>query len=406
MKSRRDLVLVYVAAGLRSAGTGLMGVLLGVHLARAGFSATRIGLIIAAGLAGITAATLVLSFGGDRLGRRRTLVIFSALTAVGGMALALTTHASVLVPAAVIGMLNATGTDRSAAFALEQAVIPGLVPDRSRTWALSGYNVVLDGTGAAGALAAALPAVLQQSLGFGIDDGYRLAFAGFAVLNVAAAVIYLFCSDKVEVHMAGAPAAEVSPQTRGIVAKLAALFALDSLGGGFLTDALVSYWFFQRFGVSVAKLGVIFAVVHLLNAASHMGAAWLSRRIGLLNTMVFTHLPSSIFLIAVPFAPTFRWATIFFFLRESLVEMDVPTRQSYVAAVVQPHERTFASAVTNLSRNVLWAVGSSIAGALMQHVAFSAPLVAGGGLKIIYDGLLYRAFRRVKPAEERAIDKE
>ncbi len=393
-------MLVYAAAGLRSAGTGLMGVLLGVYLARAGFSATRIGLMIAAGLTGVTLATLALSIRGDRLGRRRALLIFSMLSAVAGLALALTTRASILLPVAVLGMLNATGTDRSAAFALEQAVIPGLVPAAKRTWALSGYNVVLDATGALGALAAGVPALLHTQFGIGIADADRLVFAAFAAVNAAAAVIYAFLSEGVEAHTRGTPALEVSPETRGIVAKLAALFALDSLGGGFLTDALVSYWFFQRFGVSVAKLGVIFAVVHVLNAASHLGAAWLARRIGLLNTMVFTHLPSSIFLMAVPFAPSFRLATIFFFLRESLVEMDVPTRQSYVAAVVQPHERTFASAVTNLSRNVLWAVGSTIAGALMQHVAFSAPLLAGGGLKILYDGLLYRAFRRVKLEEE------
>jgi len=162
----------------------------------------------------------------------------------------------------------------------------------------------------------------------------------------------------------------------------------------------VAYWFFRRFGIPEQQLGVLFFAVHLLNAGSHLGAAWLARRIGLLNTMVFTHLPSSLFLIAVPFAPSSKLAIVLFLLREALVEMDVPTRQSYVAAVVRPEDRTFASGITNLARNVFWAVSSSLAGVFMQGVSFSAPLVVGGGMKITYDILLYRAFRDLKPPEE------
>ncbi|PYX93544.1 MAG: MFS transporter, partial [Acidobacteria bacterium] len=192
----------------------------------------------------------------------------------------------------------------------------------------------------------------------------------------------------------------VAPETKRIVARLAALFSLDSLGGGFLTDALVAYWFFRRFGIPEQQLGVLFFAVHLLNAGSHLGAAWLARKIGLLNTMVFTHLPSSLFLIAVPFAPSSKVAIVLFLLREALVEMDVPTRQSYIAALVRPEDRTFASGITNLARNVFWAVSSSLAGVFMQGVSFSAPLVAGGGMKIAYDILLYRAFRNLKAPEE------
>jgi predicted MFS family arabinose efflux permease len=162
----------------------------------------------------------------------------------------------------------------------------------------------------------------------------------------------------------------------------------------------VAYWFFRRFGVAEGQLGIIFFIVHLLNAFSHLGAAWLARRIGLINTMVFTHLPSSILLIAVPFASSFKWAIILFLCREALVEMDVPTRQSYVAAIVKPTERTFASGITNLARNVFWAIGSGIAGITMQALSFSAPLLVGGGAKVIYDLLLYRSFRKLRPPEE------
>jgi len=150
--------------------------------------------------------------------------------------------------------------------------------------------------------------------------------------------------------------ASMAPGNKKVIAKLTALFSLDAFGGGFLTDALVAYWFFRRFGIGEQSLGLVFFAVHVLNAVSHLGAAWLARRIGLVNTMVFTHLPSSLFLMAVPFAPSFKWAVLLLLCREALVEMDVPTRQSYVAALVQTSERTFASGITNLARNLLWAM--------------------------------------------------
>ena len=183
--------------------------------------------------------------------------------------------------------------------------------------------------------------------------------------------------------------------------RLTALFSLDAFGGGFLTDALVAYWFFRRFGVPERDLGFLFFAIHILNALSHLGASWLARRSGHVNTMVFTHLPSSLFLMAVPFAPSFHWAVVLLLCREALVEMDVPTRQSYVAAVVAPSERTLASGITNLARNVFWAVGSTVAGAIMQSLTFSAPLLVGGGAKVTYDVLLYIGFRKLKPPEER-----
>ena len=216
--------------------------------------------------------------------------------------------------------------------------------------------------------------------------------------------MYSFASAGVEVTKSATEALprHISPATKKVVTKLAGLFSLDAFGGGFLTDALVAYWFFRRFGIAEESLGLLFFAVHLLNAASHLGAAWLARRIGLVNTMVFTHLPSSLFLVAAAFAPSLKVAVVLFLCREALVEMDVPTRQSYVAAVVLPNERTFASGIANLARNIFWAVGSSVAGFLMQNVAFSAPLVLGGGAKISYDLLLYRAFRKLKAPEEQS----
>jgi hypothetical protein len=195
---------------------------------------------------------------------------------------------------------------------------------------------------------------------------------------------------------------QVSPKTRRVVFGISALFLIDALGGGFLTSALVSWFFFERFAVGAGVVGILFALAKGLNALSHLGAAWLAKRIGLVNTMVFTHLPSSVLLVTVAFAPTFPVAAVLFLLREGLVEMDVPTRQSYVMALVGPEERPFASGVTSLVRLGGWAVAPAFAGLLAGgSSSLGAPLVAGAALKITYDLLLWASFRRLPPPEER-----
>ncbi len=399
----RDLALVNAAGFLRSLGVGLLGVVLGIYLFRLGLSSLAIGLVVATGLAGSALATIAVSFAADRLGRKNSLLCLSLLSTMGGLALALSPRLPLLLTMAFISMLNGTGTDRSAAFALDQAVVPGLVPDVKRTWKLAWYNVLLDAGGSLGALAAGLPILLQHHLAVPVLSSYRIVFFGFSGLCLIVAALYSLLSPAVEIADS-LPSARMSPRissdSKRIVAKITALFSLDAFGGGFLTDALVAYWFFRRFGIAEHDLGLVFFAVHILNAGSHLGAAWLARRIGLVNTMVFTHLPSSLFLMAVPFAPSLKWAVLLFLCREALVEMDVPTRQSYVAALVKPSERTFASGVTNLARNLFWAVGSGAAGLLMQVLSFSAPLLVGGTAKVAYDLLLYKSFRGLKPPEE------
>lgn len=399
-----NLVVIYAAAWLRSFDIGFLGVVLGVFLSREGFSATVIGLVIAAGLAGAAAGTVFVTFNADHIGRRRTLFFLSLLTALGAAPLIFHVGLPALLALAFLGMINGMGSDRSPSFALEQAMIPGLVTDRRRTWALAWYSVVLDASGAVGALAAGIPLLAQRVWQVEIGAVYHTLFIGYAVIHLLSALLYLLLSAEVEVPritLPGKPSAQISPATKSTITRLCALFAIDAFGGGFLTDALVSYWFFRRFGIAENNLALLFFTVHVLNALSHLGAAWLARRIGLIKTMVFTHLPSSVFLIAAAFMPSAHWAVVLFLLRESLVEMDVPTRQSYVAAVVRPEERTFAAGVTNLTRNTAWAAASSVAGVFMQQVSFGAPLLVGGGLKIIYDGLLWRAFRHLTPPEER-----
>lgn len=405
MGNPRNVRLIYCAAFLRSLSIGLMGVVLGIYLARRSFSATQIGFVLGIGLAGAALGTLIVSLRADRFGRRRTLVFLSVLAAVGALGLVFTHSFLGILLAAFFGTLNGMGSDRAGAYALEQAIIPQTVTSERRTIALSWYNLVLDAGHALGALAGSLPLVFERWLGIGLLSAYTVTFAIYAACNLLSAIVYLFLSPEIEVvRTPGLAGGEhkISPQSRKIITRFAAISGLDSLGGGFLTDALFAYWFFLRFGVAEGALGPLFSAAHLLNSISYLLAARLARKIGLLNTMVFTHIPSSLFLIAVPFAPSFRVAVALFLARESLVEMDVPTRQSYLAAVVQPEERTFASGVANLTRNISWATAPTLAGYLMQHVAPATPLFLGAGAKITYDLLLYSAFRRVKPPEEQA----
>ena len=387
----RDAALIYLAALLRSSAVGLTGVILAIALTEAGVSVAATGLVIGCGLAGIAVMTAVVTVAADRVGRRRTLIFVSLLTAVGFIAATSTARLPLLIPAAFIGMLNGMGRDRGPAGTLEQAILPETADATQRTWTLAWYNLTLDCGHALGGLAAALPA------------SHRLMFtlcAGSAVISV---IPYAALSKRVELASmppAAMPAVE-DRETKRAVTKLAALFGIDSLGGGFLSSALIAYWFFERYGFSERELAMLFFAARMLNAASHVGAAWLAKRIGLLNTMVLTHFPSSVLLMAAPAAPSGALAAALFLGRESLVEMDVPTRQSYVMAIVPPHRRTYASGVTNLTRTVGWAVGPPIAGVVMQYVVLAAPLFIGGSMKILYDIVLYRSFRHVRPPEER-----
>ena len=402
-RGQRDAQLIYAAGFLRSATVSLVGVTLAIHLADVGFTTTQIGLLIGVGLAGSSLATLLVSLRGDAWGRRRVLVGLALLSGLGYLALAAFTDAAALVPLAFVGMLNGMGRDRGAASALDQAILPATVPDDRRTWTLAWYNLVLDGGHALGALAATIPTILMRATGVGTQAAHQLTFVACAGAMLLCTAPYLGLTQRIEIGTGTtSPVARpsVDPRSKRVITRLALLFSLDSIGGGFLNSALIAYWFFQQYGTSEADLAVLFFAARVLNAVSHVGAAWLARRIGLLNTMVWTHLPSSLFLIAAPASPSAAIAAALFLAREALVEMDVPTRQSYLMAVVKPAERTFASGVTNVTRNVAWAIGPSFAGLVMQHIALAGPLVIGGTLKIAYDLLLYRAFRHVRPPEE------
>lgn len=399
-----DAALIYIAGFIRSATVGLVGVVLAIYLSQIGLSTAAIGVVIGSGLAGAAVATTIVGLRGDTFGRKRTLIVLAGLSACGYVAFAVSSHVAALIPIAFFGMLNGMGRDRGAASALDQALLPETTVPERRTWALAWYNLVLDAGHALGSLAGAAPTLLIQTWDLGPVTAHRTTFLMCGGAMAIGILPYVALTHRIEVTSPVTPrssGARLDPQTRRVVTRLAVLFGLDSIGGGFLTSSLIAYWFFQRYGTSEGQLAVLFFAARTLNAVSHVMAAWMARRIGLVNTMVLTHLPSSLFLMAAPAAPTAVVAGALFLAREALVEMDVPTRQSYVMAMVQPHERTLASSVTNVTRNTGWAVGPSLAGIVMQHVAFAGPIFIGGALKIAYDIMLYSSFRHLRPPEER-----
>jgi MFS family permease len=395
-----DRRLLNASAFLRALATGLMGVLLGIYLDQLAFTAADIGLVIGAGLTGAALSTFIVTFLGDRLGRRRCLLILGFAAAAGGFALLIAHSPAAVCAVAFFGMVNGMGRDRGAALVLEQATLPATVAPGARTRAFAWYNVLQDAGHALGGMLAALPALLHAAAGMETSASFRAAVAVYAGLLLLGALLYLRLSPAAEAR-ATTGRARLAPRSRHVLWRISALFALDSVAGGFLGSALLAYFFYHRFGAGETAIAMLFFLARAANVLSHLAAAWLAARIGLVNTMVYTHIPSNLLLMALPFAPNFAVAAVLFLLREALVEMDVPTRQSYVMAMVQPQERTVASGVTHLVRMGGWAVAPFFAGFLMQGLALATPLFLGAGLKIVYDVALYRSFRHLKPPEER-----
>jgi MFS family permease len=396
-----DRAILIAGAFTRAVAIGFTAVVLGLHLASHGLDERTIGVVVAAGLAGAAASATAVTFIGDRLSRRVWMLGCSLLSAVGTALVAVSEIPAVVVAAAFLGMLNGMGRDRGALPVLEQAALPATTSDRERTRAFAVYALAQDIGHGLGALLAAAPELVARHAALGDGDTLRGAMLAIALVHAALALLYGRLSPRVE-----APSTvpvRLSPATRRTVSRISALFLLDALGGGFLSGALLTLFFVERFDASTTAVAVLFALSRVLNALSHLGAAWLARRIGLVRTMVLTHLPSSLLLITVAYAPSFPVAGLLFLLREGLVEMDVPTRQSYVMAVVAPAERTRVAGITQLVRLAGWAIGPLIAGALLADDRIVIPLVIAAVLKITYDLLLFAAFRAVRPPEERSI---
>lgn len=398
----RDRRIIFAAAGVRSFASSFQSILLGFYLAASGLDAFHVGLMLTAAIAGTALLTLLVGLFADALGRRRTLFLASLLAAIGAFAIALAPTFFVILAVCLLGAISATGKDRGHIAALEQAVLPHTSAPERWSWTFAYYNVLGSLAAAAGAVFAGAPLLLQRWTGMATFATYQVMFLVYGLLALAVAASYLGLSPALETDRASGlrPRLFSTGRSGRVIGGLSALFALDAMGGGFVVDSMLAYWFHVRFGLTPETLGIFFSAKSVMNSLSYLVAARLADRIGLLNTMVFTHLPSNLLLISLAFAPMTTLALVLLLAREGLSQMDVPTRQSYVMAVVRPEERTAAAGVTTLSRNVAQAVSPSLAGALIQAAALGAPFVIGGTLKIVYDIALLVAFRRVRPLQE------
>jgi MFS family permease len=396
MSAAADTRRILVARSLRAFGDGYVAVLLPVHLSLLGYGALAIGAISTATLLGSATLTIALGVSAHRIRRRRALLAASLLMAMTGFAFAGLTGFVPLLLVAFVGTINPSSGDVSVFLPLEHTILAQAVPASERTATFARYSFVGSVVAALGALASGAVDWLAPVLDRGTT--VELFFVLYGVLGVMSFALYRSLSPVAE-QAADAPATPLGPSRRRVYG-LAALFALDSFGGGFVVHSLLALWLFERFGLDVATAGTIFFVTGLCSAVSFFVAVPLARRFGLVNTMVFTHLPANIFLVLAAFAPTVSTAFVLLMCRSLLSQMDVPTRSAYVMSVVTPEERPAAASLTAVPRSLASAVAPLLSGWLLALSPFGWPLVIAGGLKIVYDLLLLQRFSAVKPADE------
>lgn len=396
--AKPEAALLLTSRGLRAFGDGLSSLVLPVYLASLGFNAFEIGALVTATLAGSSILTLSVGLFAHRFAGRLLLSAASIAMVLTGIGFGLVQDFWPLLLVAFLGTMNPSAGDVSLFLPIEQAQLAHMVSDQDRTALFARYSFVGSFAGAAGALAASVPDWLARSSGFDLQQTLHAAFFLYALLGLAALLLYRRLPS-VQADTA-APNPQPLRKSRRIVFTLAALFSLDSFGGGFVVQSLLALWLFERFGLSLATAGAIFFWTGVLSALSYFVAVRISKRIGLINTMVFTHLPSSICLILVPFMPTLGPAVALLLVRSALSQMDVPTRTSYVMAVVAPEERAAAASFTAVPRSLASAASPLLAGMLLSASTFGWPLVIGGALKITYDLLLLRMFGKIRPPEE------
>ena len=391
---------------LRMFGYGFLAVVLVLYLDAAGLDALAIGAVLTLTLVGDTIVSLWFTTHADRIGRRLVLVVGSLLMVLAGVVFAATDWLPLLIFAGIVGVISPTGNEVGPFLAVEQAALTEVIPGRRRTATFAWYNLVGYLATATGALAAGLLGQVLLSAGFVALDAYRAIVIGYAFIGLFMAAVAARLGPGIEVDRPSAAATGIARRlglgrSRSVVFRLSVLFSLDALGGGFIPQSLMAYWFSLRFGASPAVLGAVFFGANLLAAVSSLSAARIAARIGLIRTMVFTHLPSNVLLLLVPFMPTLELAIAVLLLRFSLSQMDVPTRQSYVIAVVDPDERSAAAGVTGIARTVGASVSPSLGSVLVASAGTAAlPWIFAGALKIVYDLLVYRDFRSIRPPEE------
>jgi MFS family permease len=394
--------VLFTTRMVRMFAFGAASIVLVLYLAQLGLDQRQIGVLLTLTLLGDAAISLWITTHADRIGRRRMLMIGAALMLAAGVLFGATSHLLLLTFAAIIGTISPSGNEVGPFLSIEQAALTHTTSDSSRTRVFAWYNL-------AGLLATALGALLGgglvqglQGAGFSVVDSFRAIFMLYAALGIVLVIDYRSLTPAVEVNNPdfSAPSRFGLTESRAVVIKLSGLFLLDAFAGGLVVQSLLVYWFYVRFGVDIAALGAIFFATNVLAGLSALAAARLAARFGLINTMVFTHLPSNILLVLVPLMLTLPLAILVLLLRFSISQMDVPTRQSYVMAVVAPGERSAAAGITNIARTVGAMCAPVLAGALLNAGWLSVPFFISGGLKIVYDIALYRSYRTLKPPEE------
>jgi MFS family permease len=390
---------------LRLFAFGLLSVILVLYLTSAGLSERAIGFLLSATLGGDIVVSLLITTRADRIGRRKMLLLGAGLMLVAGVVFASTVFLPLLFLAAFAGIVSPSGNEIGPFLSIEQAALSQTLPDQQRTGVFAWYHLIGAFATALGALGGGALAQLLQSRGVAAVESYRVLVWVYAGLGLVLGLLFLRVSPAVEVvPQAASTAVPVNRlglhKSHGIVMRLSALFSLDAFAGGFVVQSIMAYWFYVRYGVSPVVLGSIFFGANVLSGFSALAAAKVAERIGLINTMVFTHIPSNVLLILVPLMPNLPLAILMLLLRFSISQMDVPTRQSYTMSVVTPEERSAAAGITGVARSVGAAVSPSLAGLLIAIPALlSVPFFLSGGLKIVYDLLLYRSFQKHQQPE-------
>jgi MFS family permease len=402
----RNVFTLFSARILRLFCYGFLSVILALYFAQIGLTEREIGLLFTLTLVGDAGISLWLTTSADRFGRKRTLIVGALLMSVAGVVFLVTRDVLILLAAAIIGVISPSGNEIGPFLSVEQAALAQLLPNEKRTQMFAWYNLVGSFATAVGALAGGWLAQLLQFRGMSELVAYRTVLMGYALGGLILVILFLLLTRDVEAAAAsqGNPTRRVLGlhRSRGVVIRLSGLFALDAFAGGLIVQALIAYWFHVKFGIDAGIIGSIFFGANMLAGVSALLAVRLANRIGLINTMVFTHIPSNLLLILVPLMPTLPLAVTVLLLRFSISQMDVPTRQSYTMAVVSPDERSAASGVTSIARSLGAAISPSLTGVFFAvPTLLSVPFYLAGGLKIVYDVLLYRGFHTMKPPEEK-----
>jgi MFS family permease len=394
----RDGWLLFATCGVRSFAYGFLSVILGLYLDAIGLSTTAIGWIFAAALSGGAVMTIILTAIADSFGRKALLIFGAVLMGLAGWVFAVSHNPIFLTAAAIFGTISPSGKEVGPFLSIEQAILPQTTTDQNRTAIFSAYNLVGSLFGALGALAVGLPALFSLTA----TAGYLFLLWGYVICAIAMLFLFALLSPSIETEIkTSSQARKVGMQrSRRIVAKLAGLFALDAFAGGFIVQSIVAYWFYLRYNSQLNVLGGIFFGTNLLAALSFLAAPAIARRFGLLNAMVFTHLPSNFLLLLVPLMPNLELAVVMLLARNLLSQLDVPTRQSYTMALVDPDERAASAGILSVARNAGGAIAPLFTGAVLAAPSLGLPFFLAGGLKIVYDFWIFAVFRKVKPPEE------